>query len=67
MIQKLESTFEGSGEVKGYTFTRLREVKYGYVYEVTEKLPVLAFGHGRLTTFCGQLIGLIHLRNLSGN
>ena len=36
MIQKLESTFEGSGEVKGYTFTRLREVKYGYVYEVTD-------------------------------
>lgn len=32
-IEKLEKKFEGSGEVKGYSFKRIKESDNGYIYQ----------------------------------
>ena len=34
MITKLENTFKGTGEVKGFVFTKEYENEKGYVYKV---------------------------------
>lgn len=34
-MKTIESTFNGRGEMKGYTFKKLKESDYAFVYELT--------------------------------
>lgn len=36
-IEKLKRNFEGSGEVKGFTFSQELETDKGYIYKVNDK------------------------------
>ena len=34
-LREIPLTFEGKGEVRGYTFTQVKKSEKGYIYEVT--------------------------------